>query len=101
MWNTAAIEEVPGVECAVAEKFIGRSVKLIRAVRSDDVYLRTWSLAVLGAVCILDHGEFTHGGNTEKLSTEPPRRVVHFRRAGEFDSGEQKQIFLGTAARDG
>jgi hypothetical protein len=92
------IEKVPGVERAVAQEFVGRSVKLIRAVSGNDVYLRTGTFAVFGAVSVFDNREFPHGVYAEKLSTQPARRVVHFGSTGELDSVEQEQIFLRASA---
>src|ERR1700753_3951587 len=88
MRNIAVIEEVASVERAVAQEFVRRSVKLIRAVRGDHIDLGAWSLAVLRAVGVFDDGEFAHGVDTEKLSAEAARCVIHFRGAGELNSVE-------------
>ncbi len=101
MRDVAVIEEVAGIERAVAQEFVSRSVKLVRAIRGDDIDLRAGALAVFGAVGVFYDGKFAHGVNSKKLAAETAGCVVHFRCAGEFDSVEEKEIFLRAAARDG
>ena len=76
-------------------------MKLVRAVRGDDIDLRAGTFAVFGSVGVFHHGEFAHGVNAEKLAAEAAGRVVDFRCAGEFDAIEQEEIFLRAAAGDG
>jgi len=58
MRDVAVIEEVASVESAVAQEFVGRAVKLVGAVRSDDIDLSAGTLAIFGTVGVFHNGEF-------------------------------------------
>src|ERR1022692_871821 len=66
--DIALIEEIPGIERAVAEEFKNGSVEPIAAGLSDDRDLRAGSLAVFGRVGSAQDIELPHGIDTEKIS---------------------------------
>ena len=74
------IEEVSGVEGAVAQEFVGVAVELVRAGGSDDIDLRAGTLAVFGAVSVLDDGKFPHRVDAQELPADSAGRVVDLRR---------------------
>src|SRR3984957_17083156 len=84
--NVPVVEEVACIERAVAQKFVSRSMQLIRSVRRDNVDLRAGPLAVFSSVRVFNDGEFAHGVDAKKLAAEFSKCVVHLGRAGEFDS---------------
>src|SRR5580704_4869839 len=101
MRYVAVIEEIASVKDTVAQELVGGTVKFVRAVRGDNVDLRSRPLPVFGAVGVLYYRKFTHGIHSQELSAYSTRRVVDLGCAGEFNSIQQEEIFLRPAAGDG
>ena len=47
------IKEISGVQRAISQKFIDIAVQVVRARSSNDVDLRSGTLAILRTVCVL------------------------------------------------
>ena len=59
--NRGAVEEVPGIESAVAHELEHRTVQLVGAGLRDHADVRPGSFAVFGRIGSCEHVEFTDG----------------------------------------
>src|SRR5207245_1390939 len=70
------IEEVPGVESAVAVEIVGAPVKLVRARLGDGVDDATGTPAVLGRVIVGEHRELADGIHSQVHAQGTSRAAV-------------------------
>src|SRR5204862_7730493 len=81
--SISVVEEVPGIECAVAEVLKGRTMPLIRSRSCHHRDLAAGAFAILGAVGFSQHVVFTNGIHAESLLAGSVRSDVL---AGGIDS---------------
>src|SRR5580698_1217053 len=82
--NRIAVEEIAGVEVAVAQELVSRSVELICPAARDDQNLSTRPFSVFRFVGIAEQVKFLNRVDTQQLLAGASRLHVVFSRAGEF-----------------
>ena len=70
------VEEIPRIKNAVAQKFVDRPMKRVRAVGSDDIDLSTGPFAVFRPIGICDDRKFPDRINTQQLAAFTPPGVL-------------------------
>ena len=101
MRNVTVVEEISRIKDAVAQKFVDRPMKRVRAVGGDDVDLCARPFAIFRAIGVGDDGKFTDRVNAQQLAACASRRVVDLGSACVFHSIQQKKILLWPAPGDG
>src|SRR5882762_6315742 len=92
--NTAMIEKIPRIQCAVAQEFVNVAVEFIAPRGGHNVDLCPWPLAVFRAISVLHYRKLAHRIHAQKLSAFSSRRVIDLRRTRKLNSIQQIKIFL-------
>src|ERR1019366_321979 len=95
------VEEIAGVERAVAQEFKNRAVERVGSGARDDADLRSGALSIFGGVGIGEDVELADGVDAQQFAARAAGRDGKLARAGVFDAIQQEQVVSGAPTRYG